>query len=59
MYAKYHFHYAYSWSNMVQYQPLCVQVNCQSGVVVIVLMALFVDVVAGLLSAGRVVLPGI
>ena len=57
MYAKYNTHHAFSWSIMDQYQLLCVQVNCHSGVgatdaVVIVLMAPFVDVVAGLLSAG-------
>ena len=64
MYAKYHIHHAFSWSITDQYQLLCVQVNCHSGVgatdaVVIVLMAPFVDVVAGLLSAGHVVLPRI
>ena len=33
MYAKYHKHHAFSWSIMILiYQPLCVQVNCHSGV---------------------------
>ena len=53
MYAKYHVHHAYSWSSMVQYQPYCVFKSIVIvELVVIVLMAPFVDVVAGLLSAG-------